>query len=84
MSVPATTSTTISLKKRRRHVKFDQFDFLPDILKVSSSGGYTLAKITNTLKKNTMEKLKEFVSLFCLFFGCCRAVKWPVYIRSLP
>lgn len=34
-----------------------------DILKESSSGGYALAKITNTLKKNTMEKLKEFLSL---------------------
>lgn len=33
-----------------------------DILKVSSSGGYHLAKITKHLKKNTMEKLKEFVS----------------------
>ena len=47
---------------------------LADFLKVSSSGGHTLAKITNTLKKNTMEKLKEFVSLFGLYFDCCTAL----------
>ena len=43
-------------------------NFLADIVKVSSSGGYTLAKVLQTLKKNTIEKLKEFVSLFCASF----------------
>ena len=42
-----------------------------DILKVSSNGGYALAKITNTLKKNTLEKLKEFVSLHSSYFSYC-------------
>lgn len=35
-----------------------------DILTVSSNSGYNLAKIIKNLKKNIMEKLKEFVSFF--------------------
>lgn len=55
---------------------------LADILKVSSSGGYNLAKITNTLKKNAMEKLKEFVSSFGLYFDRCTPVNYLVKMRA--
>jgi len=44
---------------------FEILFFGVDIVKVSATGAYALAKITRTLKKNTMEKLKEFVSLLC-------------------
>ena len=40
-----------------------------DILTVSSNSGYNLAKIIKNLKKNIMEKLKEFVSFF--YFLTC-------------
>lgn len=38
-----------------------------DFLKVASSGGYTLAKVVKNLTKNTMEKVKQFLSLSCRY-----------------
>lgn len=38
-----------------------------DILTVSSNSGYNLAKIIKNLRKNDMEKLKEFLSLSCRY-----------------